>query len=177
VEAKGITVRAATAEDAAAIAQVHVDTWQVAYRGLLPDSVIASLSVEERRALWERVLAKPGAAKLDVAVDEAGIVGFCFYGPTRDAADTGGGEIYAIYVHPDRWRRGAGRALCEKALLEAAARGQGAMTLWVVRGNERACGFYERLGFARDGAARTNTKLLPIPFDEIRYRKALARAR
>ena len=49
-----------------------------------------------------------------------------------------------------------------------------AMTLWVMSGNARARRFYQRLGFAPDGAARTNTQLIGSPFDEIRYRMVIA---
>jgi len=62
----------------------------------------------------------------------------------------------------------------ERAMREAINREHGAMTLWVVKGNDRACRFYERLGFAPDGAARSNTRFLRTPFDELRYRKALS---
>ena len=40
-------VRRATADDAEAIADVHIETWRVAYRGQLPD---AFLELHERRA-------------------------------------------------------------------------------------------------------------------------------
>jgi GNAT superfamily N-acetyltransferase len=174
VEAKTIIVRAATAEDAAAIAQVHVDAWRVAYHGLLLADEIQAITVERRRGFWNGVLSKPSAAKLDVAEDDTGIIGFCFYGPTRDQNDEGAAEIYAIYVHPDRWRRGAGRLLCERAVRAAAERGHPELTLWVVKGNERACRFYERLALGPDGAERRNSHFLKTPFDEIRYRKAIA---
>ena len=170
---KALTVRAARVADAGAIAQVHVETWRVAYRDLLPADEIASISIEQRRGFWTGALSKPNPDKVDVAEDETGsIVAFCSYGPTRDKDDEGAAEIYAVYVHPDHWRCGAGRLLCERALRAAAERSHGAMALWVVTGNDRACAFYERLGFRRDGGERTNTRFLKTPFDEIRYRKA-----
>ncbi len=48
------------------------------------------------------------------------------------------------------------------------------MTLWVMTDNDRARRFYERLGFAADGAERSNTRLIGTPFAELRYRKAIA---
>jgi len=79
-----------------------------------------------------------------------------------------------VNVHPARWRQGAGRLLCAHALREAAAREHTVMTLWVMSGNARARRFYQRLGFTPDGGERTNTQLIGSPFDEIRYRKAIA---
>jgi hypothetical protein len=46
------TIRPATAEDAAGIAAVHVRSWQVAYRGQLPDALLDSLSVDQRTRWW-----------------------------------------------------------------------------------------------------------------------------
>jgi ribosomal protein S18 acetylase RimI-like enzyme len=172
VESQAITVRAATADDADAIARVHVETWRAGYRGLLPDEEIGKITLEQRRAFWKGELAKSGPRKIDVAQDGIAVIGFCSYGPTRDNDAAGAAEIYAVYVHPDTWRRGAGRRLCERAALAAAERGHDAITLWVVKGNERACRFYERIGFRPDGGARSNTRFLATPFDEIRYRRA-----
>jgi ribosomal protein S18 acetylase RimI-like enzyme len=173
VAVQAITVRAATPDDAGAIARVHVEAWRVAYHGLLPGAEIRKITLEQRAAFWKSELARPGPRKVDVAEDAAAAIGFCSYGPTRDSNAAAAAEIYAVYVHPDNWRRGAGRRLCERAAVAAAERGHDAITLWVVKGNERACRFYERIGFAPDGGARSNIRFLATPFEEIRYRKAL----
>ncbi|MBK5250869.1 MAG: GNAT family N-acetyltransferase, partial [Actinomycetales bacterium] len=52
-------------------------------------------------------------------MDEVGeLLGYVKPGPTRDddADGPGLGEIYALYVHPDRWSRGAGHALMSAAI-------------------------------------------------------------
>lgn len=41
-------VRAARTDDALAVAGVHVRSWQVGYRGLLPDAYLDGLRAEER---------------------------------------------------------------------------------------------------------------------------------
>ncbi|MFE7546875.1 GNAT family N-acetyltransferase [Streptomyces gardneri] len=46
------SIREATPEDAAALAGVHVRSWQAAYRDLLPGPYLDSLDPEERAALW-----------------------------------------------------------------------------------------------------------------------------
>ena len=169
-----LTLRAAKREDAPAIAQIHVAAWRAAYRGLMPDDYLASLSVYERTKMWHDALGRPSPVQLALAEVDGTLAGFCLYGPTRDKEPPEVAEIYAVNIHPDYWRRGAGRLLCEHALREAAAREHNAVTLWVMTGNERARGFYQRLGFAPDGALRTNSELIGRAFDELRYRKALA---
>jgi ribosomal protein S18 acetylase RimI-like enzyme len=160
METPAMTVRAATAADAGAIARVQGDAWRRAFRGLVPLDVIPSVG-----------LARRGPGKVEVVEDESGIIAFCAYGPTRD--DDVSAEIYAIYVHPDSWRRGAGRLLCERAVAAAAQRDHREITLWVLKGNDPARRFYEQMGFAPDGASRCNTTFLTAPFDEVRYRKTI----
>ena len=170
-----LKLREAKRADARAIAEIHVAAWRAAYRDLMPQGYLDSLSIEDRARMWEKTIAQPGPAHLALAELGAELAGFCLYGPTRDRLqESDVAEIYAVNVHPSYWRQGAGRLLCAHALDEAAAREHRAMTLWVMSGNGRARRFYHHLGFGADGAARTNTQLIGSPFDEVRYRKAIA---
>lgn len=79
------TVRSATRDDAHAIARVHVRSWQVAYRGLLPDSILNGLSVEQRRTIWHQLLANNDGIFTLVAERKPELVGFCSIAtPSRD---------------------------------------------------------------------------------------------
>ena len=51
-----LTIRAATRDDARAIAEVHVASWRAGYRGLVDDDFLAALSVDARLATWETLL-------------------------------------------------------------------------------------------------------------------------
>lgn len=53
-----VEVRPARIGDERAIAEVHVHTWQAAYRGQLPDAFLDSLSVECRTRGWSRIIAQ-----------------------------------------------------------------------------------------------------------------------
>ena len=169
-----IAIRTAKPGDARAIAEIHVATWRAAYRGLMPDDFLAALSVDERTAMWSTALGRPSPSQLTLVEIEGTLAAFCIYGPTRDDEPPEVAEIYALNVHPARWREGLGRALCEHAVAEAAARGHTAIALWVMTANDRARRFYERLGYAADGAARANSHLIGRAFDEVRYRKVIA---
>ena len=170
-----LTLREARRADGRAIAEIHVAAWRAAYRDLMPQSYLDALSIDERARMWERTIAQPGPAHLALAEFDGELAGFCLYGPTRDRLqESDVAEIYAVNVHPARWRQGAGRLLCAHALREAATREHSTMTLWVMSGNGRARRFYQHLGFTPDGAARTNTQLIGSPFDEVRYLKSIA---
>lgn len=92
------TVRDARMEDAAGIARVHVRTWQAAYEHVFGREALAALTVEGRRAGWERILAEPGSSITLVAEEAGEVVGFAGGGPPRDQdldpARTA--ELYAI---------------------------------------------------------------------------------
>lgn len=50
-------VRKASSEDVPGIAGIHVRSWRVAYRGILSDELLDSLSVPEREESWRALLA------------------------------------------------------------------------------------------------------------------------
>jgi GNAT superfamily N-acetyltransferase len=141
-------------EDAAAIAGVHVRGWQAAYRGLLPDELLDGLSVAQRETVWREALGGEQPPAVLVATTDGAVVGFCAVAaPSRDGdGDERVAGIGAIYVDPDFWRGGVGRALMEVALGDLRAAGWHAVTLWVLAENHRAREFYAQFGFEPDGA-------------------------
>jgi ribosomal protein S18 acetylase RimI-like enzyme len=169
-----LKLREARPADARELAEIHVAAWRAAYGGLMPDDYLASLSVEQRTAFWQTIVARPGPRMLALAELDGEIAGFCSFGPTRDEASSDIAEIYSVNVRPDRWRHGAGRLLCEHAFREAAAREHTAVTLWVLKGNDGARRFYERLGYAPDGVEKTDTSLIGSPLYDVRYRRVIA---
>lgn len=168
-----VTLRVATVEDAHAIAEVHVASWHWAYEGLLPDTVLEALSVEERATGWRSILAADAGAVV-AALRGAEVVGFASVGTTRDDDDPppGTGEVFAIYVVPDVAGAGVGEALLRRAEGRLRETGHARATLWVLETNERARRFYERHGWAWDGTRgehRFDCGNRPI----VRYAKAL----
>ncbi len=150
-------VRRAAFEDAAAIAQIHVRTWQVAYRGLLPDELLEGLDVQQRTSMWRKILgATASSTAVFVAERGAEVAGFCAIAESSRDQDADGlvGEVGAIYVEPRLWRRGVGQALMDAALRQLRDQGRTQVTLWVLPENESARGFYARSGFEPDGAER-----------------------
>ncbi|GHG50269.1 N-acetyltransferase [Flavimobilis marinus] len=152
VDLEDVTIRTATVADAADIAQVHVASWREAYAGIVPADYLAALDAEERRALWERALAR-GEITTWLAVVDSRTVGFATLGPRRDEdAEPGDLEIYAMYLDPEAWGRGVARDLMRHSLAEVP---DGAsLSLWVLGDNDRAQRFYRRHGFAPDGVER-----------------------
>jgi GNAT superfamily N-acetyltransferase len=173
-----VHVRDAAPDDAAEIAQVHVESWRGAYRGLMPQEVLDGLDVAARASMWTRIMDRSGPAErravLVVESDRA-IIGFACVEPTRDpdgdAARTG--EVAAIYLAPDAWGRGAGRALMTAAVSRLAAFGYADATLWVLDTNERARRFYAAAGWLPDGTTKTDDEEAGYSLSEVRYRRSL----
>ena len=163
-----LQVRCATAADAAAIAQVHVLSWQHAYCALLPQPFLDGLSIASREALWARNLAS-GLGTVLVAQREQDVVGFAAFGPRRDAgAAVEEHELWAIYLAPAYWRQGAGRRLWAECLRRMAADGALSISVWVLAGNTPAMCFYEVLGFRPTGDERA-LEIGGASVSELRY--------
>jgi GNAT superfamily N-acetyltransferase len=170
-----VNVRPAGPADAPGIAAVHVGSWRNAYRGMLPDAFLDGLDVERRTAGWFRQLGDPDPrARVLLAEDPAGTVtGFVHLVPTRDDdGDDTTGEVTSIYVSPESWGTGAGRALMAAAVDAATQAGFATLTLWVLRDNVRARRFYEAAGWAPDGATKDDV-VAGTAVTEVRYRRIL----
>jgi len=147
-------IRDARVEDARGITEIHVRGWQSAYRGILPQALLDALDVEERTASRREALLEPRwPDTANWVIEVAGrIVGWASSGRARneDLDEVMCRELYAIYLDPDEIGNGHGRALMERALEDACARGCTEMTMWVLVGNERAQRFYRAAGFVPD---------------------------
>ncbi|MDN3519132.1 GNAT family N-acetyltransferase [Aquisalimonas lutea] len=160
--------RIADTRDAADIARVHVASWRAAYRGILPDDLLDRLTVADREALWQQVLSDD-RVQVAVVEENAAVRGFLSVGPSRDAgAGKDTGEVSAIYLDPDVWRRGHGSLLMDRAVQMARSNGWSQLTVWVLRENTGARAFYEHMGFGPDGAEREEM-VQSTKVTEVRY--------
>ena len=107
-----------------------------------------------------------------VAADGDVVIGWASFGSSRDPdREAGTGELRALYVHPEHWGRGAGRALVQHVVEELLELGYREATLWSFADNERANRLYEGAGFERDGAERREPIFARAL--EVRYRRLL----
>jgi ribosomal protein S18 acetylase RimI-like enzyme len=164
-------IRRATAQDAETVGKIHVESWNVAYRGIMPDDVIAQTDLAYRTQLWANRIADPDWPVF--IIDDGGeSVAFCQMIPTKDPDDdpTKVGHITSLHALPHLRGRGYGTALVDHVRAEFRKRGFAELTLWVLEENLQARRFYEKYGFRLDGGTRTypNTD---VP--EVRYRIAV----
>jgi GNAT superfamily N-acetyltransferase len=191
-----IEIRPASADDEPIITQIRRETWLAAYAQIIDPELIERVTAPrdgasaapppERTSLVAE--APPSAAVADARV----VVGYASYGPERSVAaaasvgsgGSGGpgakpggytpaglaaetGELYALYVAPVHWSTGAGRALTDAALDGLRAVGYQRVVLWTLTENARARRFYDKAGFAPDGATNVLAGLGDV--EELRY--------
>ena len=162
-------IRPASPDDALAIETIRVHGWRSAYRHVFPAADLDALPIDPER--WRaRLHVPPPGWTTFVCEDEGHVVGFASTGPSRDEDELG--ELYAIYVEPDAWSTGAGRALMASAEATLAVAYDAAL-LWVLEDNPRARGFYERAGWAADGVHKAEERF-GVRAPEVRYRKDFA---
>jgi GNAT superfamily N-acetyltransferase len=161
-----VKVRLASAADALAIETVRVLGWRTAYRHVFPPADLDALPIDAER--WRPRLRVPPRGWTTMVCEDGGrVLGFTSVGPSRD--EDGLGELYAIYVDPGAWSTGAGRALLAAAEERLASEYASAL-LWVLEDNPRARRFYERGGWAPDGARKAEVRF-GVRAPEVRYRK------
>jgi GNAT superfamily N-acetyltransferase len=165
-----VEVRRARPEDAAAVAEVHLRTWQAAYEHIFGADRLAELDLERRRRGWQRALEERSGEPVFLAEQDGRVVAFASVGPNRD--EPGEGELYAIYALPSAWGSGAGPELMRESLAALRGLGYRAAILWVLEDNPRARRFYEREGWQLDGTRREGEHL-GVATAEVRYRTAL----
>ncbi len=191
-----VVIRSASPADAAQIAAVMRESWRTAYQGIINRQIIDRVTAPDGGARvrqsfrirpWQRMIAAVAniPPRADAQAAGPAIVGYASFGPERDVleapwphplttagAEGQAAELYALYVRPDWWSTGTGRALMDRSLARVSGAGYTSITLWVLQDNTRARRFYGRAGFAADGARHVLDDLGGVT--EIRYRRALS---
>jgi N-acetylmuramic acid 6-phosphate etherase len=147
-----MSLRAATAEDAPAIAQVFEACWRELYPGLVPQPVIERVA-GAGLALWTSLLRPEETNWLVEVWGQPGEVsGVIRYGRDPDQIDAG--HVFSLYVDPAASGRGIGTALLRHAQEWFVESGLSRATLWVFEANARARGFYATQRWRPDGQTR-----------------------
>ena len=164
-------IRAATVEDARAIAEVHIASWKAAYADILDVETLA-LGVDEGETQWRERIPRVGDEGFRTWVAEVNgrIRGYSFTRPAEDddLNPLEVAELTGLYLHPDLFNTGLGKPLLERAV--AGMRNQGFLqaVLWVVDDNARAIHFYRREGWRPDGKREACFRVMGAPAQRFR---------
>ena len=149
-----MTIRVANESDVQAIANVYVDTWRSSYAGILPDKVLIEMSMERQMVIWARAIRHAGGEaeeKILVIEDEqSSIFGVSSCGFNRDRNKIYSGEVYSLYIHPDKQNEGYGEKLLAQNFLYLIEKGFSEAIIWVLSMNPSRY-FYEAMDGKRVG--------------------------
>ena len=138
---------AETDEELCGRGYVHCTSWQEAYRGIVCDRYLDSMTVEATTAR-----ARQFPENTLIAKDKEKVVGFAVYGPSRDEDLMNAGEVIAIYVLSEYYDRNIGYRLMNEAISRLIE--YNTVFVWVLEKNDRAIRFYRRYGFEFDGCKK-----------------------
>jgi len=138
---------AETDEELCGRGYVHCTAWQEAYRGIVCDRYLDSMTVEATTAR-----ARQFPENTIIAKDKGKVVGFAVYGAPRDEDLPDAGEVVAIYVLSEYYDRKIGYRLMNEAF--SRLKEYNTVCVWVFEKNERAIRFYHRYGFEFDGCRK-----------------------
>jgi GNAT superfamily N-acetyltransferase len=165
-----VEIRPSQPGDGEALARVHERGWTITHARIADPTWVVERPLAERADQWEGY-ARGEGVPMWVADDEGEPVGLIAAGPARDDdAPPRTGEVYALYVDPDRQGEGIGGALLERAVEGLREAGHVRATLWTFGASAQSTGFYERHGWRRDGAEKDDRNL---GAREVRYEREL----
>ncbi|HSC49495.1 MAG TPA: GNAT family N-acetyltransferase [Gaiellaceae bacterium] len=141
-------IRDARPDEAAALAAIQRDASLAALAHIFPPDRYP-YPMDEVTQRWAEALADDEVAVF-VAQHDGMAVGVA--GARAEWLD-------GLYVLPEWWSRGIGRALHDHVLDRLRAAGSKECHLWALEHNDRARRFYERLGWQADGTSR----VVPFP--------------
>ncbi len=161
-------IREALATDAAGIARVQVASWRHAYRGVIDDAHLESLSVERATGSWLAWFFNHESPQFcRVLADERGrVAGYAMGGSVRSGHQPFRAEVQVFYLHPDVQRQGHGAALLRSMARGFDLRGKRSLEIWSLAANPSRP-FYERMG-GEAGATR-QTPVGSQRLTEVRY--------
>ena len=161
-------IRRAVLGDEIQIAKVHIQSWQEAYKDLVPHDYLDKLpsELEERIDMWKRILANPQRWTW-VAETDKGIVGFSLFGPPRDSEKENNIELGAIYLLASEKNRGIGFSLLSAGFNKMRDLGYKKAYCWVLENNP-TIKFYERSGASYTGQTKQD-EIGGKNFNELAY--------
>lgn len=138
-----IDIHQAHESEAAEVADVHLASWQAAYRGIIPHKPLEQMIAKRGSAWWQKAIS--GGSHVIVIDFNGLVVGYATIGINRARTLPYDGEIYELYLLPEYQGVGLGRKLFENAQRVLSHYGMKNNVAWVLEENECACGFYNHL--------------------------------
>ena len=167
---QNIAIRLAVPADAPDMAEIHMRSWEAAYKDIIPAEYIREKNAG-RLEQWKRILTEMKYPQYVIQKNGKPDGIMCIASPQDDDLADDFYELHGIYLHSNYYRQGIGTQAMEFAFDTARNANKKFMTVWVFEDNINSVKFYEKCGFVPDG----KTKILNFgkPLTAIRMRREL----
>ncbi len=136
-------IRAAKPGDENAVAQIIIDTWKDAYKGIVSQCFLDSLTTEKHEALLAQQIAQSTQIIYVLESEQNTIQGMISGGVDR--SEKYDCEIVAIYIGRDYQKFGFGKRLFSACVNVFRAQGYKTMVIWTFASNKDRA-FYDKMG-------------------------------
>ena len=161
-----VNIREATADDARAVATVHVSSWNDSFAGIVPDAFLKKLTIENRTKAFGERFDELNYHMYVAELDDGRIVGFADVGEPRYEVGAYDAELYAIYLFHEYQGKGIGALLFERIKQLLIEQGKTSMYLLALEVSPYRP-FYEKMGGKLVG--NRQVQLMGIDFNAVVY--------
>ncbi len=143
---ENIIIRNVKEKDIPSIAEIQVNGWKTAYKGIIDDVVLNTMNKNDKIERFKSNYQKNGFIVAELKNE---VVGFCRYiesnefTPDMQNIDC---EITALYVKPELKYNGIGTKLFQFVTNEFKIKSKTKMILWCLKDNEPSKKFYTKMG-------------------------------
>lgn len=138
-----MTIKFAVKDDLESISKLYVRNHKTTYKGLLSEEYLNSLTVESTKSRWENYLSEEGN-RIWAALENGELLGFAAGKEDEELEKTW--YLDSLHVSETARGKGIGTLLIKTMGRYALDNGYRAMTICVVKGNEKAKSIYLKLG-------------------------------
>jgi len=146
-----VKIRKAVVTDVTDIVKINIKTWKIAYKGIVPQAHLDSLSINDKLPRWTKRIKNLKENKNEIFVAEISningkeLIGFSLGGPSHFEDFKIDGDLHAIYVLPKYWKQGIGTLLFNAIIKSFLNKQYKTMVIWALKKNS-ACEFYKNMG-------------------------------
>ncbi len=138
-----VSVRRAELSDATALSEIFRDSWQLAYRGMIPHLHLQRIILRRNLTWWRSSIRSD---ELILVLEVAGkLAGYATCGLARTRAERRG-EIYELYLAPVYQGLGFGEHLFEACRATLDQKSMKGLVVWSLAANDGAISFYWKRG-------------------------------
>ena len=168
-----VEIRYARLADAQAVANLHLLASRAVHEGVVPDAHWQATPAAQRVTFWKEAI-EYGEPQVVVACDGEDIVGLVGFDRSRDPKSKNTtGELWTLYVQPDRIGQGVGLALWDAAREGLQDEDCTEVTVWVPLASPRALAFFDAAGFKREMNTARTVPMGGVRIEEIRFKRSL----